>query len=441
MILSRSIPLSQLHEERPHEAQPSAEYRVPMSCLEIGVECRIDSFQQGVGTAILSLARALCDLPSQTERYTFILFEDHRELFKDLPSDRATVLSVPRPAASAMKGRLSRIAALRTGWRIARAAFGPLPASDGLVEDHRFDVVHFPTQVGYLTRTPSIYQPWDLQHIHLPQFFSRDVRIWRNRVYKAMCHQAKFVSVQTEWGKQDLVCQYGIDANKIEVIPWGSSLGAYPQPGESDREATRKRYGLPNGFLFYPAVTWPHKNHELAIRALAELKQHGDEIFLVCTGDRTERYPYLTALAQEYGVSDRVRFLGFVTPVELRAIYSLATAMIFPSKFEGFGLPLLEAFQAGLPVLCSRATVLPEVAGDAALFFDPDDPQEATLAIQKLISMPELRSEMVQRGYARATVLTVSKTAEQFRDLYRRAARIAKSNSEAVSTAHSGRKH
>jgi glycosyltransferase involved in cell wall biosynthesis len=412
-----------------------------MGRLRVGIECRIDNFQQGVGTAILSLARDLCGNPGEAEHYTFIIFEDHRDLFSDLPPDRGTIMALPRPALRSIKKSLSRITPLRNCWRLARATLSSLPLSDGTVEREGFDVVHFPTQVGYLTKIPFIYQPWDLQHVHLPQFFSLDERISRNRVYKALCQRARFVSVQTEWGKNDLVCQYGIEANKIEVIPWGSVLNAYPRPEEPDIEATRKKYRLPSQFLFFPAVTWAHKNHELAIRALNELRKLGEDISLVCTGNRTERYPFLEALARKCNVADRVRFLGFVNPVELQAIYSLATAMIFPSRFEGFGLPVLEAFHSGLPVLCARATVLPEVAGDAALFFDPDDPQEAAQAIRSLIASPGLRAQMVQRGYARASVMTVNRAAEQLRDLYRRAAGIATPALQTASMPQFGREH
>lgn len=406
-----------------------------MRGLQVALECRIENFQQGIGTAILSLAHELCDLPGNTEHYTLIVFEDHQDLFATLPANRMTVLPVPRSAGSAIRGRLNRYTVLRDFWRLGRAVFGPLPISDGIVESRGFDVVHFPTQVGYVTKVPSIYQPWDLQHVHLPQFFPRDARIWRDRVYKAMCRQAKFVSVQTEWGKIDLVRQYSIDADKIAVIPWGSVLSAYPMPEKKDVEITREKYGLPGEFLFFPAITWPHKNHELIIRALAYLKQNGFDITLVCTGDRTDNHPRLVSLAKKCGVEDQVKFLGFVTALELQSIYSLATAMIFPSRFEGFGLPVLEAFQSGLPVLCARATVLPEVASDAALFFSPDDPIEAAETIMTILSSPAMRTEMVQRGHARAAALPIRRSAEQFRELYHRTALDAPLISEAFDSA------
>lgn len=393
-----------------------------MKRIEIALECRIESFQQGVGTALLSLAHALCELPGDAEHFTFIVFEDHKELFAGLPVQRASVLTVPRHVPSSVKAKFGRVKPLRDLWRMSRAAVGPLPASDGILEEKQFDVVHFPTQVGYLTQIPSIYQPWDLQHVHLSQFFSRDVRIWRNRVYRAMCGQARFVSVQTEWGKSDLISQYGVEAEKIAVIPWGSVLNAYPQPREQDIASTRDKYNLPDKFLFFPAITWPHKNHELAIRAVAELKREGFDITLICTGDKTDRYGDLLDLAQQCAVADRVRFLGFVSPVELQSIYSLAVAMIFPSRFEGFGLPVMEAFQCGLPVICARATVLPEVAGDAALFFDPDDPKETAQVIRLLASSPALRSELISRGRDRSAGFPISRAAERFRDLYHRAA-------------------
>lgn len=390
--------------------------------LKVGIECRIHDFRQGAGTTILSLTRALCDLPHQGERYTFIVFEDHGPLFTDIPSDRATVLSCPRPTRSQMKDLLSRFAPLRDALRFSRACVAPIPPSDGTAERNRFDVVHFPTQVGYTTCIPSIYQPWDLQHVHLPQFFSRAERIWRKRVYKALCTQARFVSVQTQWGRDDLIRHYGVETHKVVVIPWGSPLIAYPRVEPRDLQATSRRYDLPTEFLFFPAVTWPHKNHEVVIRALSKLKQEGLRIPFVCTGATTTRLPCLEALADQCGVADLVRFLGFVSPVELQSIYSLATAMVFPSRFEGFGLPVLEAFQSGLPVVCSRATVLPEVAGDAAIFFDPDDPADLAEAIRAVTSSPTLRSQLVQRGRATAAERPMCATAEQFRRLYWRAA-------------------
>jgi glycosyltransferase involved in cell wall biosynthesis len=97
-------------------------------------------------------------------------------------------------------------------------------------------------------------------------------------------------------------------------------------------------------------------------------------------------------------VQEEVHFLGFVTSDQIQSIYSLATAMIFPSRFEGLGLPVLEAFRVKLPVLCSSATVLPEVAGKAALFFDPDSTDELVSAIERVQSSPELRAELVAEG-------------------------------------------
>ena len=413
-----------------------------MNSLQIGIECRIANFRQGIGTAVLSLAHALCELPRANEHYTFILYDDHKELFKDLPLDRATLLAVHRTDSSTVRSSLSRLSPLKMVWRMGNAAIGPLPISDGLAERQHFDVMHFPTQVGYLTRIPSIYQPWDLQHVHLPQFFSWDQRVWRNRLYRAMCRQAKIVCVQTEWGKSDLIDQYGIGAEKIAVVPWGSVLNAYPRPDKRDIEATRQKYRLPEQFLFFPAITWPHKNHEVAIKALAELKRGGITTSLVCTGDRTNYYARLEELAAQCGVQDQFIFLGFVSPVELQSIYSLATSMIFPSRFEGFGLPVLEAFQSGLPVLCARATVLPEVAGNAAVFFDPDDPKEAAEMIKRIISSPDMRLHMIQNGFARASTLNISKTAEQLRELYHRAAATkSEFESEPVILTGKGRTH
>lgn len=364
------------------------------------------------------LARELCQLPSDAERYTFFIFEDDFPVFRGLVGDRARLLCFRKPPPSRFKNAMRWITPLRTGWRLYQASVKTVAHSDGTAEANRLDVIHFPTQIGYRTEIPSIYHPWDLQHVHFPEFFTKADRISRERNYRALCAQARFVSVLTQWGKDDLVRHYGISEDKIVVIPWGSVLSAYKPLKPAESATLAQALSLPAQFVFYPAATWPHKNHELLIRALAYLNGHSGPVPAICTGMKTKEIEKLMQMAETCGVSSLIRFLGFVSPAELQCIYQSATAMVYPSLFEGFGLPILEAFQSDLPVLCSDATVLPEVAGDAALLFNPTDPDELADGIFKITSSPDLRRELVSRGRRRLATLSMHDTAERFRKLY-----------------------
>jgi glycosyltransferase involved in cell wall biosynthesis len=133
----------------------------------------------------------------------------------------------------------------------------------------------------------------------------------------------------------------------------------------------------------------------------------------------------LDKLAQDLGVAKYVHFLGFVTPVELQAIFRTATAMIYPSVFEGFGLPILEAFQAGLPVLSSNATTLPEVAQDGALYFDPDSPAELSVLMKTIMDRPEVRHDLINNGTRILSEYSFRDTAAAFQALYEKTAALS----------------
>jgi glycosyltransferase involved in cell wall biosynthesis len=296
-----------------------------------------------------------------------------------------------------------------------------VPVSDGYVESHGFDVVHFPTQVGYLTALPTIYQPWDLQHLHHPNFFAASDILTREKHYRALCNQARYVCVQTEWCKKDIIDQYRISPARMAVIPWGSVLETYAPLSETAIRAATEKFHLPGEFFFYPAVTWPHKNHSLICRALHRMKsEQGRIVHVYCTGVETPYRKDLDSLAQQLGVRDQLHFLGFVRPDELQAIYRTATAMVFPSRFEGFGLPILEAFFVRLPVLCARATVLPEVAGEAALYFDPDSPEELADRMRSALDDLQLRRDLVRKGESVLRQRSMRDTAHDFQCLYER---------------------
>jgi len=240
----------------------------------------------------------------------------------------------------------------------------------------------------------------------------------REKEYRAFCNQAAYVCVQAEWTKEDILKHYDIPKERICVIPWGSVLDAYLPVGSEYLSKAREKYALPRQFFFYPAVTWPHKNHIVIIRALKYLKEQGLYPDVYFTGMTTEHKTVLDRAAGELGVLPQLHYLGFVHPEDLQAMYCLSTALIFPSKFEGFGLPILEAFQARTVVISSTATTLPEVAKDGALYFDPESPHELAKQMRGVWENLTTRHSLIEKGTAILSSYSMKKTVEEFQKLY-----------------------
>ena len=391
--------------------------------LRVAIDCRIENAQQGIGTAVLALAKALSDSMKTNHEYTFIVREDMVEWLAPYIYGPCKLVGLPTPMFSKVKASLRWIAPLRFLWRRVRGGLDHILMSDGYVEAQRFDVVHFPTQAAYRTSLPSIYQPHDLQHLHYPEFFSKAEFALREKQYRAFCDRASYVCVHAEWTRQDVIKHYGLPSDKVVVIPWGVVFDAYTSPSVESTRAAIERYRLPKRFFFYPAVTWPHKNHEIILRALCVLKErHGRTPSAYFTGAATTFRLVIDRMAQALGVYDQIHHLGFVAPEELQTIYSAATAMVYASKFEGFGLPLLEAFQAGLPVLSSNASVLPEIAQDGALYFDPNSPEELAQLMLRMLDDEQTRQSLIRRGSNVLSQYSFAKTAADFQDLYVRTA-------------------
>jgi glycosyltransferase involved in cell wall biosynthesis len=200
-------------------------------------------------------------------------------------------------------------------------------------------------------------------------------------------------------------------------------LSEYPEPSPDGLAELRARLGLPDGFLLYPSQTWPHKNHERLLEAIALVREReGVTIPLVCPGRRTGPFRRIQTRMEELGLESTTRFPGFIAPLDLRGLYELATALVFPSRFEGWGLPICEAFSADLPVASSDATSLPDLVGEAGLLFDPDDTEQIADRIWRLWTDPELRSALSGRGRVRGEMFSFDRTARLFRAQYRRLA-------------------
>jgi glycosyltransferase involved in cell wall biosynthesis len=390
-----------------------------VSPLRICIDARLPAGRfGGVEQVLIGIASGLSALDDGDEEFLLLTHAGADDWIRPYVSGPLRLLPTRR-------GRLQRRArAVARGLAERTPRIGPrfaVRVSDGTVERAGADLVHFPIQDAFLTDLPSIYQPHDLLHLHHPEFFGAWEHERRERVYRTHCERAEMVVAMTEWGKRDLIERYRLPEGKVRVVPWGSVLWEYPSPSQEDLDRLRERLSLPDAFLLYPAQTWPHKNHETLLEALALIRRmEGAVIPLVCPGKRNRHFARIERRMRELDLAATTRFPGFVSPIELRGLYQLATALVFPSRFEGWGLPICEAFSAGLPVAASSATSVPDLVGDAGLLFDPDDAEEMAVSVQRLWRDAVLRQTLASRGAARAELLTFDHTARLFRAHYRR---------------------
>jgi glycosyltransferase involved in cell wall biosynthesis len=219
--------------------------------------------------------------------------------------------------------------------------------------------------------------------------------------------------------RDDLVVMLGVRAEKIDVVPLG--LGGVRRVAPLDEREVRARFDLGDRrVLLSLSAKRPHKNLLALIDALSRIPSEERPV-LVLPGYPTAHEAELRARAASAGVAADVRFPAWVSAEELEGLWALAQAFVFPSLYEGFGLPVLEAMTRGVPVACSDASSLPEVAGDAALLFDPHDEAAIAGALRRLLDDEALREQLRARGLARASEFTWQRTARLTLESYRRA--------------------
>ncbi|MBA3429245.1 MAG: glycosyltransferase family 4 protein [Actinobacteria bacterium] len=257
------------------------------------------------------------------------------------------------------------------------------------------DLVHHPLTIAVPPLAlPTVVTVHDLQHLDLPHLFSRSERLFRRRAHEGSARRAIAVIVPSQFVRRSVVEQLGLPPERVFAIPHGIDHERF-RPGTESRE----------GFLLYPGRPWPHKNHARLFEALVLLRRERPELELVLTGGGHGRGPF----------PDGVRVRGLVGPAELVSLYQRAACLVFPSRYEGFGQPPLEAMACGCPVAASRATAIPEAVGDAAALFDPEDPEDIAAVVSAVLESP---ARLVAAGLARASAFTWAETARRHEAVY-----------------------
>ncbi|MGH2768593.1 MAG: glycosyltransferase family 4 protein [Actinomycetota bacterium] len=278
----------------------------------------------------------------------------------------------------------------------------------------KLDVIHHAVGAApFLKLLPTVTTIHDVQYRHHPENFVRLKRAWLRGCVPQTARRSEVVCVPSRFVAEDVVAAFSLDSGKVLVVPFGSEGLFASEPTEGGE--VRSRYRLDRPFFLFPGRTYPHKNHRLLIRAYAPLAHEAD---LVLTGAPWFRDREVEAAARNLGLTGKVRHLGLVPRADLAGLYREAVACVFPSRFEGFGAPALEAMTLSCPLIAANAAALPEVVGEAGILLEPDDLEGWSETMANLLHRPELADQLARRGKARAALFSWERAAGLQREAY-----------------------
>ena len=263
----------------------------------------------------------------------------------------------------------------------------------------------------------------DLTFMRLPECAEAGLRAYLTRVVPRSIERADLVLADSQSTKNDLIELLGVSPDKIEVVYAGVEKRFRPMEGEIALERVKKRYGLDFPFILGLGTLEPRKNFSGLIEAYALMRDKGQGmgdrgLKLVIAGGKGWLYDEIFARVEELGLAGKVIFPGFVADEDLPALYNLAEIFVFPSLYEGFGLPPLEAMACGTPVVTSDRPSLPEVVGEAGLMVGATDSQELAEAMERVLTDENLRREMREKGLKQAAKFTWEAAAEKLLEAY-----------------------
>ncbi|NLE43415.1 MAG: glycosyltransferase family 4 protein [Chloroflexi bacterium] len=286
-----------------------------------------------------------------------------------------------------------------------------------ILRDLQASLVHGPVFVApVLSGCPSVVTIHDLSYIRLPGLFRRGNRLYLRLLARLSAQRARRVIAVSSFTARETTALLGVPPERIEVIYHGVRPEFAPLPGDQV-QGYREHRGLPERFVLSLGTLEPRKNTLRLVEAFAQVRR--DDTPLVIAGGRGWLYDELFARIEDLSIADSVHILGFVPQEELPLLYNAATVMAYPSLYEGFGLPILEAQACGTPVVCSNTSSLPEAAGDAAVFVDPRDVDSLAAGLDRLLQDQTLRDELRSLGLRHASQFDWYATARNTARLYR----------------------
>ncbi len=335
----------------------------------------------GTENYALQLIRALLDLRSSHQITLY---------FRDLP------LPDLFPPSPNVQQRVIPFARLWTHARFAAALWADRP-----------DVTFVPAHaLPFVFPGRAVATVHDLGYRFFPDAHPTMERLYLDLTTRATTRRATRILVDSEATRRDLIGQYGVDMERIDVVYPG--VEGWQRAPDAQIAAIRAKYKLPDCYLLFLSTLQPRKNIRRLVEAFTRYTDISDDAVLVLAGKRGWLIDEVLAELP----STRIVLTGYVPDADVPALYSGALALVFPSLYEGFGFPVLEAMRCGTPVLCSNTSSLPELAGDAAILVDPLDVNAIATGMARLVGDADLRADLVQRGYRQAAKFTWQHAAE-----------------------------
>lgn len=278
-----------------------------------------------------------------------------------------------------------------------------------LIGSNRIELIFFPGTINYAItkKFPFVAAIHDIQHrlnSRFPELADEWVYKKRELAYMTISQKAYKILADSPVGREDIVSAYCTPPEKIAVLPYLPPAYFNKNYSEDEKFKLKEKFKLPDKFLFYPAQFWPHKNHKNLIEALKILRDKNLIVNLVLVGEKKEEwgeFNRIINLIKQYHLSSQVLYLGYVTNEEINLLYQLATALIMPTYLGPTNIPVVEAWQMGCPVLYSDIRGCREQAGEAALLFDPNSPEDMAEKIKMLWQDTNLRQALIKKGRAR----------------------------------------
>ena len=352
----------------------------------------------GIGTYIRNVLRHLARMDKDTE-YVVLCQERDRQIAPSLGENFRAVVDTSLP------------------YSLREQVSVPL----ALGREH-VDLFHAPHYVlPPLARCRSVVTIHDCIHLMFPQYLPHRFALAyaRGALWMATRTSDRIFTV-SEASKRDILRFFDVPPEKIAVIYNGIDDRFWSEPSEEELVRVRERYQLEGDFVLYAGNVKPHKNLERLIDAFHLVRQDGlDHLKLIVIGDEISKYAELRRAVHRYNLHKYVRFLGYMPDESLAVLYRLAGVFVFPSLYEGFGLPPLEAMASGTPVVTSNVSSLPEVVGDAAMLVDPYDPTAIADGLRRVLTEPGLHAQLRDAGFARAAEFSWERSVRQIRGIYR----------------------
>lgn len=295
-------------------------------------------------------------------------------------------------------------------WRVT--TMGGQPQADGV---QLFHGLSNELPMGLGSKMRKVVTIHDLIFLHYPECYKPIDRAIYNHKFRSACRRADRVVAVSECTKRDIVTHYGIDPAKVSVVYQGCAEAFWEPASESVKEEVRKAYKLPTNYVLYVGTIERRKNLGLLAQALKNLAPN---VQVIAVGKQTPYATEVRQMAQELGVGNRLTMLSNVPFRHLPTLYQMASLFVYPSRFEGFGIPILEALVSGVPVIGCTGSCLEEAGGPDSIYVSPDDPGELARQIERVLSEEPLRTRMIEKGREYAQNFTAEKLTEDMLRIY-----------------------